>query len=405
MWCRDFMSRRGLIILIFALLFGCGGGSGDSGNTVVAPLPNAMSVTVDSGPTGNEVNRLFASVTVCVPQTSNCQTIDHVVVDTGSSGLRLLASVLSPTLNLPKQSTTAGTPLLNCVQFVDSSFAWGPLVRADVSFGGKVASGLSVQVIADPAISAPSSLCSSGLDQSTPQALGAKGILGVGMLAEDCGPGCATIANNGYYFQCTGSDCKVAVPTTVPVAQQIKNPIAMLATDNNGIVIDLPSANLDGAVRLEGTLYFGISSKANNQPNATQVIVTDALGNFSTRFSGRTYSQSYVDTGSNGNYFDTPLIPLCTDPNAKDFYCSTAMQPWSATLIARSGKSASNGFSVGNALTMFSSPLNSVMPALAGSALDAKVFAWGLPFFYGKRVTIGIEGQSSPLGTGPLFAY
>ena len=38
------------------------------------------------------VNGLFTSVTICVPGTSSCQTLDGVLVDSGSSGLRLLAS-------------------------------------------------------------------------------------------------------------------------------------------------------------------------------------------------------------------------------------------------------------------------------------------------------------------------
>src|SRR5579862_3009903 len=73
-----------------------GGGGGTSANT----LP----VVVDAGPSGlvaqNIVaaNTLYATVTICTPgSTSACQTIDHVQVDTGSIGLRIIQEAMSGT--------------------------------------------------------------------------------------------------------------------------------------------------------------------------------------------------------------------------------------------------------------------------------------------------------------------
>ncbi len=72
----------------------------------VAPVralrQNVLPVVVNGGPTNNALNQLFASVTVCVPGTSNCQTISGILVDTGSVGLRVLSSAL--TLPLPQQT-------------------------------------------------------------------------------------------------------------------------------------------------------------------------------------------------------------------------------------------------------------------------------------------------------------
>ncbi len=46
-------------------------------------------------------NRLLVSVTVCEPGTERCARIDDVMVDTGSTGLRLKASAVPDWLHLP----------------------------------------------------------------------------------------------------------------------------------------------------------------------------------------------------------------------------------------------------------------------------------------------------------------
>ncbi len=75
-------------------LAGCGGGSSKSSNsgsppnTIASSGGNVAPIAVNGGPVGNYVDGAFASVTLCVPGTSSCQTIGGVLVDTGSSGLR-----------------------------------------------------------------------------------------------------------------------------------------------------------------------------------------------------------------------------------------------------------------------------------------------------------------------------
>src|SRR3954471_11705643 len=91
-------------------------GSSSDSNPIATPAQNVQPIVVNAGPANNYANGLFTSVTVCVPGTSSCQTIDGVLVDTGSSGLRLLSSVL--TLSLPQQ-TSNGNPVVECNQFVD----------------------------------------------------------------------------------------------------------------------------------------------------------------------------------------------------------------------------------------------------------------------------------------------
>ncbi len=85
-----------------------GPGAATGGSTITPPTPvavNTATVTVDAGPAAlasgpdgySAFNQPYVTVTVCAPgSTSNCQTIDHVLLDTGSVGLRLLAAGAQP---------------------------------------------------------------------------------------------------------------------------------------------------------------------------------------------------------------------------------------------------------------------------------------------------------------------
>ena len=115
------------------------------------------------GPTGNYVNGLFATVTVCTPGNTNCQTIDHVLVDTGSNGLRLLAQgtaggLFDPTGLSAASRTPARTRLRSVISLSTASpgdrFRWPQMKMAGETAttvpGGTVA-GVPVRSLAIPA--------------------------------------------------------------------------------------------------------------------------------------------------------------------------------------------------------------------------------------------------------------
>lgn len=399
---------RTLLGLALVVLTACGGGGGGSGIASSNGLAaNAMRVTVDAGPagTGYNVNRLYADVTICQAGNSRlCQTIDHVLVDTGSTGLRLLSTVLNPALNLGRITGLTGFPVLNCAQFVDGSFAWGPTVRADIQLGGKLASNVPMQIIGDPGFNGTSSRCSFGTAVNSAAVLGANGILGVGQFKEDCGTACNANAANGFYFTCNNALCTAVTGTTAATSNQVKNPVPFFAGDNNGIVVDLPNVSAAGAASLVGSVLFGIGTQANNQFATGSVLTTSPQGYFTTLFAGRALTKSFLDTGSNGLYFDSTFLPLCPG-GGSGFYCPNFTTGFSASLVGTNGQSAQVGFAVDNALGLFTNAPNAVLPTLAGNIGDARIFDWGLAFFYGRRVFIGIEGMASNLGTGPLYAF
>ena len=116
------------------------------------PGINVLAITVNGSlcspaTSAGYVNKPCVSVTVCSPNsTTACQTINDILLDTGSSGLRLFKQALAPSVVLtPVQS---GTGLLaECAHFADGSTDWGPVQRADIRLGNEPAVTVPIQVI------------------------------------------------------------------------------------------------------------------------------------------------------------------------------------------------------------------------------------------------------------------
>jgi hypothetical protein len=414
------------LVVLALLLSACGGGGGGSGGASTTansssssasspagptvtnsspspqgPAANAVRVTVDSG-VSNVPNMPFVSITICAPGTSNCQTIDHVLVDTGSWGVRVFASQLPASMNLPQQKDGSGNLVAECMQFFDG-YTWGSVKLADLQMAGEKAASLPIQVI-DPAYaSLPSDCAAIGASRNTPGALQANGILGIGVFKHDCGANCVQQAIPATYYGCGGASC-----TSIPLAEQyqVANPVPYFATDNNGSILSLPMVS-GGAPSASGQLVFGIGTQSNNGLGNAQVIgVNPSSGTFTTVQNGTTYTQSILDSGSTGLFFQTTLMPACAFPNGA-YYCPASMQQLSAMIEGVNGATSAVTFNVGNATSIAQTYSgDAALPLLAGPAfVTSKVFDWGLPFFYGRNVYAAIEQQSTPGGTGPYVAY
>jgi hypothetical protein len=395
------------IAAIVALLGGCGGGggsgsSGGGGNTPPPPVNNTQPVIVDRGPAGF-ANLLFTSVTICAPgSTTNCQTIDHIQIDTGSTGLRIISSVLSSTLSLRQQTDASGNAIAECAQFVDG-FSWGPVKIADVRLAGEVASSVPIQMIGDPAFQTIPNACANiGPPENTVATFGANGILGVSIFLQDCGTACVQSTSPGNYYTCSAQVCQ---PATVTLAQQLQHPVAMFATDNNGVIIAMQTVPAAGAATATGNMIFGIGTQSNNGTGSATVIPADpTTGNITTVFNSHNYSTSYIDSGTNGLFFGTGVFPACSPPN-DDFYCPALTQTLTATMRGTNGASINVNFAVANAQMLILNPGLYAFNDLAGEGSDTTTFAWGMPFFYGRSVFTAIEGLSTPAGTGPFYAF
>jgi len=384
--------------LLFAVACGGSGSSSDGSTVTTTPSNNVLAISVNAGPNGDYANGAFASVTVCVPSTTTCQTIDDVLVDTGSSGLRILSSVL--TAALPQQKASDGNAVVECLPFV-SGYTWGPVQTADIELSGEKASSVPIQVISGSDFPVPTACANFGSSQDTLSALGANGILGVGTMAQDCGQGCES--PSPIYWECPASGC---VEAGESLALQVQNPVALFSTDNNGVIIELPAVSGPEAT-LSGSLIFGIGTQSNNALNGATVYPVDVNGNFITTYNSQQYNQSFIDSGSNGFYFldsSSTGIPVCSDANY--FYCPSTTQNLSASNAGSTGTpSGTVTFSVANADNLFNNSPNDNVFGQLGGPNSLSGFDWGLPFFYGRNVFTAIQGQHTPGGIGPYWAY
>jgi hypothetical protein len=200
------------------------------------------------------------------------------------------------------------------------------------------------------------------------------------------------------YYVCNRSTCP---GTSVPLSNQVQNPVALLPQDNNGVIIQLPTVPPDGLSSVNGSLVLGIDTQSNNVPSAVTTYTLDQNGEFITIFNNRFYG-SFIDTGSNGLFFPSlGVLPNCKDNS--DWFCPSSTTDLFATIMGASGSpSGVISFEIGNFDSLTDSPSN-VFADIGGNGVGE--FDWGLPFFFGRDVYMGFEGSESSLGSGPYFAY
>jgi Protein of unknown function (DUF3443) len=432
-----------LVVMTGLIFLGSCGGSSSSSSSSSSSTPsspaanNTAPITVGFGilgASGGYVNGAWTSVTVCEPgSTTNCQTIDNVLVDTGSIGLRILNSAFTnfPASSLGAIKDSGGNQLQECIQYADTSYSWGPMMLADVKLAGEKASSIPIQVIGGNSFDVPSACIATpivaglpnGGNDDTVAALGANGILGIVGYPWDCGTSCATAGSGDMYYTCPSGNCGYAsVDTTV----QATNPVAAFSsTDNNGVLITLPSVPAAGAAdgTVSGSLIFGIGTQSNNALSSGATIYgVDQYGNIPTaHYNGVQYTSPnngiYLDTGSNALYvFDanalaSAAIVECAD--ASGFYCPGSTI--SLSPITLSGYNSTTGtvsLSIANADTLFASG-NAAFSNLGGdggTGPSNDTVDFGLPYFLGRSMYVGImpavfTGESAPPSAASSATY
>jgi len=281
---------------------------------------------------------------------------------------------------------------------------WGRVHTVDVVLGGEPAVLVPIQVI-DPTFAGQytstgqpaSNICGVAVVDSSPSQVGFNGILGVGLFPFD----------GGFYYNCASLPC---TSVAASLSQQIQNPVGLLPVDNNGVIVALPSVPTSGSPSLSGSLILGIGTESNNQPSGVTVLPTNSSGQIVTRFHPSpgvsTQNVGIIDSGSSVIFFsDSSLsIPLCPG-NLSFLYCPSSPLNFSAVNTELSGSPSSLvSFQIADPRALLSSG-NAAISNMGGPAFSTGVFDWGLPFFFGRTVYVGLSGQTSVLGAGPFWAY
>jgi hypothetical protein len=381
-------------------------------STPVSTTLNTMALTVDTGPQAatGQINHAYVTLKVCASGQTQCANIDHVLVDTGSSGLRLVRSVLTAgSVTLSGETDSQGQAIEECMTFGGGQ-TWGPVALADVTVAGEVAAKLPVQIMDDTNAGAPApATCgANGTLINDVAAWGANGVFGVGVFAQDCGSACVSPTTPlAFYYGCTSAGACTA--ENIALGSQVTNPVAMFTTDNNGIIVSLPNLqNANGDATVTGELIFGLSTQADNAlpTTALTVLGADAKGDFTATYNGGTTAlPALIDSGTDSYAFNDPTIAVCASGAYVGYYCP-AVAPQSLFAV----NSGVGTYNATNTVDFAIADPNSFVAGAAafvdlGGGGGSTTFIWGMPFFYGRKVYFGIEQRVSGAYTGPFYAY
>ena len=134
-----------LLMFLSVVIASCS--SGSSNNT--SSTPNQVPISIGSGLNGDGINTMYISLTMCSNSSgTNCQTVDNIILDTGSFGVKINKSALpeSFVLSLPRVTTNAGNEVYACNTF-GSGYVLADEHYAALNLAGTMTNDVVVQII------------------------------------------------------------------------------------------------------------------------------------------------------------------------------------------------------------------------------------------------------------------
>jgi hypothetical protein len=349
--------------------------------------------------TPTQYNKLFVDVTVC-NAARQCRTVPDVLVDTGSTGLRLLRGALDG-LDLAPVKDPRGRALSNWSSF-GSGDLWGTMHFAQVRVGAIATTrAIPVEVYDLPGRRDKLPDGYANVDARREIARMGNGILGISPHRHHA---------RGYYVKGDKAGAPGAsrwVEVRVDAARQLTNPIAYFpAPYDNGSVISLPEVDwTSGANRVQGWLGLGIGAATEALfPHGARVVSHDLDddGLFPAAIGTRRFDV-LVDSGTNALSLDLSHLGVSRHARYASYYDAPAPVP--IELAVRSGDDY-----VRLARPLYVGPTVKYLKERSTHAALPMVVGWdeaprslsvlGLPFFYGRTVATGLRGTVNPFPQG-----
>lgn len=181
-------------------------------------------------------------------------------------------------------------------------------------------------------------------------------------------------------------------------------------SDNNGVMLTMSQVGSSGAASATGTLTFGIGTQTDNALGSANVYPLGLWpsGSFAGYYTLQsTYNSvaypAFLDAASPLTYFLDPTtigVPACSGTYV-GLYCPSSTTSFTVSNMGYGGTPANATISIGNAQTLLSNTsltAYSNLAGISGTGASNDFVEFGLPFFYGKTVYVGVVGKAPPSG-------